>query len=65
MALALIHMGRWGELRQTLQTGMSLSAKNGNEPWRGIFEAMLGMAAHAGVRLRGRARYRGVPAEDV
>ncbi len=42
MALALIHMGRWGELRQTLQTGMALSAKNGNEPWRGIFEAMLG-----------------------
>ena len=42
MALALIHMGRWGELRQTLETGMTLSAKNGNEPWRGIFEAMLG-----------------------
>jgi DNA-binding winged helix-turn-helix (wHTH) protein/tetratricopeptide (TPR) repeat protein len=42
MALALIHMGRWGELQQTLRTGMDLSEKNGNEPWRGIFEAMLG-----------------------
>jgi tetratricopeptide (TPR) repeat protein len=41
MALALIHMGRWGELRQTLETGMELSEKNGNEPWRGIFVAML------------------------
>ncbi len=41
MALALIHMGHWGELRQTLETGMELSKKNGNEPWRGIFVAML------------------------
>jgi tetratricopeptide (TPR) repeat protein len=42
MALALMHMGRWGELRQTLQTGMDLSEKNGHEPWHGIFEVMLG-----------------------
>ncbi len=40
-ALALIHLGWWGELRRVLEHGIDLSRKNGNDPWAGIFEAML------------------------
>jgi len=40
-SLALIHLGRWGELRRVLEHGIELAEKNGNEPWAGIFRAML------------------------
>ena len=39
--LALLHLGRWGELRRVAQTAISMAAKNGNEPWEGIFRAIL------------------------
>lgn len=40
-SLALIHLGRWGELRRVLEHGVDLAEKNGNDPWAGIFRAML------------------------
>ncbi|MEQ1886072.1 MAG: AAA family ATPase [Bryobacteraceae bacterium] len=40
-SLALIHLGRWGELRRALEHGIELAEKNGNDPWSGIFRAML------------------------
>ena len=40
-ALALIHLGWWGELRRVLTHGLDLARKNGNAPWAGIFGAML------------------------
>ena len=42
LALALMHLGWWGELRGAVQSGIELAGKNGNEPWRVLFEAMLG-----------------------
>ena len=40
-SLALIHLGRWGELRRALEHGIDLAGKNGNQPWEGIFRSML------------------------
>ena len=42
LALALTHLGWWGELRGAVESGMELAEKNGNQPWRGLFAAMLG-----------------------
>jgi len=42
LALALMHLGWWGELRGTVESGMELAEKNGNEPWRALFAGMLG-----------------------
>ena len=42
LALALMHLGWWGELRGTVESGLELAEKNGNEPWRALFQAMLG-----------------------
>ena len=39
--LALLHLGRWGELRRVSQTAIDLTVKNGNLPWQGIFRAVL------------------------
>jgi DNA-binding winged helix-turn-helix (wHTH) protein len=41
MAFALMHLGWWGQLRRTLENAIDLSLKNGNTPWRDIFQAML------------------------
>jgi len=41
-ALALMHLGWWGELQKTLQSGTDLAEKNGNHPWRGVFLSQLG-----------------------
>ncbi|HLH43582.1 MAG TPA: AAA family ATPase [Bryobacteraceae bacterium] len=40
-ALALLHLGYWGELRRVAETAISMAAKNGNQPWEGIFRAIL------------------------
>jgi len=42
LALALMHLGWWGELRGAVESGMELAEKNGNQPWRALFSAMLG-----------------------
>ncbi len=42
LALALMHLGWWGELRGAVESGIELADKNGNQPWRGLFAAMLG-----------------------
>ncbi len=42
LALALTHLGWWGELRGAVESGIELAEKNGNQPWRGLFAAMLG-----------------------
>ena len=42
LALALMHLGWWGELRGAVESGMELADKNGNQPWRALFAAMLG-----------------------
>ena len=39
--LALLHLGRWGELRRVSQTAIDMAGKNGNLPWQGIFRAIL------------------------
>jgi DNA-binding winged helix-turn-helix (wHTH) protein/tetratricopeptide (TPR) repeat protein len=40
--LALLQLGRWGELQRVIRTGLDLAEKNGNDPWLGIFQAYLG-----------------------
>ena len=40
-SLALIHLGRWGELRVVLGHAVELAEKNGTNPWIGIFRGML------------------------
>jgi tetratricopeptide (TPR) repeat protein len=42
LALALMHLGWWGELRGAVESGMELAEKNGNQPWRALFAGMLG-----------------------
>ncbi|MEO8051347.1 MAG: hypothetical protein ABI833_13100, partial [Acidobacteriota bacterium] len=42
LALALTHLGWWGELRGAVESGIELAEKNGNQPWRALFAAMLG-----------------------
>ena len=42
LALALMHLGWWGELRGAVESGIELAEKNGNQPWCGLFAAMLG-----------------------
>ena len=37
-----MHLGWWGELRGAVESGIELAEKNGNQPWRGLFAAMLG-----------------------
>jgi tetratricopeptide (TPR) repeat protein len=39
--LALLHLGSWGELRRVAQTAIGMAAENGNEPWEGVFRAIL------------------------
>jgi tetratricopeptide (TPR) repeat protein len=36
-----MHLGWWGELRGAVESGIELAEKNGNQPWRGLFAAML------------------------
>jgi DNA-binding winged helix-turn-helix (wHTH) protein len=40
-SLALIGLGRWGELRGVLQHGIELAEKNGTAPWADIFRSWL------------------------
>ena len=40
-SLALIYLGRWGELRGVLLHAIELAEKNGTDPWSGIFRSML------------------------
>ena len=42
LALALLHLGWWGELRGAVESGTELAEKNGNQQWRALFAAMLG-----------------------
>jgi DNA-binding winged helix-turn-helix (wHTH) protein/tetratricopeptide (TPR) repeat protein len=39
--LALLQLGRWGELQRVIRAGLDLAEKNGNDPWLGIFQAYL------------------------
>jgi tetratricopeptide (TPR) repeat protein len=41
LAHALLHLGRWGELLRVIAAARSAVDKNGNAPWRGIFQALL------------------------
>jgi DNA-binding winged helix-turn-helix (wHTH) protein len=51
LALALMHLGWWGELRGTVESGMELAEKNGNEPMEGALRCDVGLAPYAGFRL--------------
>lgn len=52
-ALALLFLGRWGELRRVIETGIQMAEKNGNDPWAGIFGALLAWLHLAGFDLPG------------
>ncbi len=41
LAHSLLHLGRWGELLRVIAAAQSAVEKNGNAPWRGIFQAHL------------------------
>jgi hypothetical protein len=49
LAQALLSLGRMGELQQVLGRALDVAAKNRNQPWLGIFQAM---RAWAGVQMR-------------
>lgn len=40
MALALLHLGRWGECQRVITAAQSAAENNGNAPWREIFQAL-------------------------
>ena len=56
LALALMHLGWWGELRGAVESGMELAEKNGNQPWRALFAAMLGWLHMQSFDLAGARR---------
>ncbi|HTM12976.1 MAG TPA: AAA family ATPase [Bryobacteraceae bacterium] len=56
LALALMHLGWWGELRGAVESGMELAEKNGNQPWRALFAAMLGWLHMQAFDFRGARR---------
>ena len=41
LAQALLHLGRWGEELSVIDAAQNAVEKNGNAPWRGIFQALL------------------------
>ncbi len=41
LAQALLHLGRWGEELRVIAAAQSAVEKNGNAPWRGIFQGLL------------------------
>lgn len=41
LAQALLHLGRWGEELRVIEAAQNVIEKNGNAPWRGIFQALL------------------------
>ncbi len=59
LALALMHLGWWGELRGTVESGIELAEKNGNELWRILFEAMLGWLHLQAFDMEGARRIAG------
>jgi tetratricopeptide (TPR) repeat protein len=55
-SLALLHLGRWGELRQVAETAIDMATKNGNDPWLGIFRAILAWLHLQALDLEGARR---------
>lgn len=41
LAQALLHLGRWGEDLRIIAAAQNVVEKNGNAPWRGIFQGLL------------------------
>lgn len=41
LAQALLHLGRWGEDLRIIEAAQNAVEKNGNAPWRGIFQGLL------------------------
>ncbi len=41
LAQALLHLGRWGEELRIIAAAQNAVEKNGNAPWRGIFQGLL------------------------
>lgn len=41
LAHALLHLGKWGDLLRVIGAAQNTVEKNGNAPWRGIFQALL------------------------
>ncbi len=40
LAHALLHVGKWGELLRVIAAAQNAVEKNGNAPWRGIFQGL-------------------------
>ncbi|HEY6347626.1 MAG TPA: AAA family ATPase [Bryobacteraceae bacterium] len=57
--LALLHLGSWGELRRVAQTAIDMTVKNGNEPWEGVFRAIVAWLSLEATDLEGARRLAG------
>jgi hypothetical protein len=55
LAHALLHLGHWGELLRLIAAARTAVEKNGNDPWRGIFNALLAWLKFQACDLRGAA----------
>jgi tetratricopeptide (TPR) repeat protein len=40
-SIALMHLGRWGEMLRLTRTAIATAERNGNAPWRAIFQGIL------------------------
>jgi DNA-binding winged helix-turn-helix (wHTH) protein len=54
--LALLHLGSWGELRRVAQTAIGMAVENGNEPWEGVFRAILAWLSQEATDYAGARR---------
>ncbi|MBV8847856.1 MAG: AAA family ATPase [Bryobacterales bacterium] len=54
--LALLHLGSWGELRRVAETAIGMAVENGNEPWEGVFRAILAWLAQEATDYAGARR---------
>jgi DNA-binding winged helix-turn-helix (wHTH) protein len=54
--LALLHLGSWGELRRVAVTAIGMAVENGNEPWEGIFRALLAWLSQEATDYAGARR---------
>jgi len=54
--LALLHLGSWGELRRVAENAIAMAVENGNEPWEGVFRAILAWLAQEATDYAGARR---------
>jgi len=56
LAHALLHLGKWGDLLRVIAAAQNAVEKNGNAPWRGIFQGLQAWLRYQACDFEGAAR---------